>query len=122
MKSRLFLCAAALVTLTASVRGGPPTPVLVIYDEPPPMSVKQAGPKAGSKSSSEVIFSPGGSYFCPEGPSCCPCETCCPDDVCGPPGRAWVRAEYLLWAVKGQPLPPLLTTSPPGTPRENAGV
>lgn len=42
--------------------------------------------------------------------------------VCGPPGRVWGRAEYLLWWTKGTPLPPLLTTSPPGTPLEDAGV
>src|SRR5262245_63873036 len=40
-------------------------------------------------------------------PACCPAE--CPDDkVCGPPGRVWARADYLLWWVKGSPLPPLL--------------
>ena len=34
----------------------------------------------------------------------------------------WAGAEYLLWALKGQPLPALLTTSPPGTPLRNAGI
>jgi putative beta barrel porin BBP7 len=42
--------------------------------------------------------------------------------VCGPPGRVWARADYLLWWVKGSPLPPLLTTSPSGTPIGAAGI
>ncbi len=47
---------------------------------------------------------------------------CCPDGVCGPPGRVWVRGEYLLWWTRGFHVPPLVTTSPPTTPIENAGV
>ena len=39
-----------------------------------------------------------------------------------PPGRVWADAEYLLWWTKGSPLPPLLTTSPPGTPIDTAGL
>ena len=36
---------------------------------------------------------------------------------------AWrVRGEYLLWWSNGNPLPPLVTTSPAGTPRPSAGV
>jgi hypothetical protein len=35
--------------------------------------------------------------------------------ACGPPGRAWVSADYLLWWIKGSYNPPLLTTSPAGT-------
>jgi hypothetical protein len=34
----------------------------------------------------------------------------------------WVRGEYLLWWTKSLPLPPLLTTSPSGTPVGQAGV
>jgi hypothetical protein len=33
-----------------------------------------------------------------------------------------VRGEYLLWWTKGSPLPPLVTTSLPGTPAGEAGV
>jgi len=43
-------------------------------------------------------------------------------DACGPPGQIWARAEYLLWWTKSSLLPPLLTTSPPGTPLGTAGV
>jgi hypothetical protein len=33
-----------------------------------------------------------------------------------------VRGEYLCWWTNGNPLPPLVTTSPPGTPLNQAGV
>ena len=36
--------------------------------------------------------------------------------------RIWVEADYLLWWMKGDSLPPLVTTSPPGTIRNQAGV
>lgn len=36
--------------------------------------------------------------------------------------RFWGSAEYLLWWLRGQNLPPLLTTSPPGTSDTQAGV
>jgi hypothetical protein len=38
------------------------------------------------------------------------------------PGRVWAEAEYLLWWARGSRLPPLITTGPPGTPLEQAGV
>jgi hypothetical protein len=38
------------------------------------------------------------------------------------PGRAWLSAEYLLWATQGTSLPPLVTASPFGTPAADAGV
>src|SRR5262249_36413228 len=41
---------------------------------------------------------------------------------CGPPGSVWVDGELLLWFLRGDRLPPLLTTSPAGTPRTAAGV
>jgi Putative beta barrel porin-7 (BBP7) len=54
----------------------------------------------------------------------CVVMNCCDDcGYCGfPTGRAWISAEYLLWWTKGDRLPPLLTTSPPGTPLADAGV
>lgn len=36
--------------------------------------------------------------------------------------RIWVTPEYISWFAKGNPLPPLVTTSPPGTPQTEAGV
>ena len=40
----------------------------------------------------------------------------------GPPGRFWMRADYLMWWTSGMRLPPLVTTSPQGTPETEAGV
>ena len=39
-----------------------------------------------------------------------------------PPGQFWARADYLMWFTSGMRLPPLVTTSPVGTPVANAGV
>lgn len=41
---------------------------------------------------------------------------------CGPQENFYVRAEYLMWWTDGLRLPPLITTSPNGTPRAQAGV
>lgn len=49
------------------------------------------------------------------------CVTCEPTG-CGPDGRAWIGAEYLYWTAKGASAPPLVSTSPAGTPITNAGV
>jgi Putative beta barrel porin-7 (BBP7) len=52
------------------------------------------------------------------------CQTCQPNccTPCGPDGCIWVDVEYLLWWTQGTNTPPLVTASPPGTPRNNAGV
>ena len=42
--------------------------------------------------------------------------------VCSPPGRFWLREDYLMWWSNGMNLPPLVTTSPAGTGRSDAGV
>ena len=36
--------------------------------------------------------------------------------------RFWVKLDYLAWTVRGDQLPPLLTTSRSGTPQAQAGV
>ena len=41
---------------------------------------------------------------------------------CGPRGWIWGSAEYLLWRTDGMSIPPLVTTSPVGTPRDESGV
>ena len=38
------------------------------------------------------------------------------------PGRLWLSAEYLVWATTGQAVPPLVTSSPSGTPAAAIGV
>ena len=37
-------------------------------------------------------------------------------------GQFWAEMEYLAWSVKGDRLPPLVTTSPAGTPPAQAGI
>ena len=54
------------------------------------------------------------------------CDSCydgCYDcGGCGPMPGFWGRAEYLYWWVRGGNTPPLVTTSPNGTPQDQAGV
>jgi hypothetical protein len=38
------------------------------------------------------------------------------------PHRFWIRGDYLLWGTKGFSTPPLVTTSPVGTARTDAGI
>jgi hypothetical protein len=42
--------------------------------------------------------------------------------ACGPRHWIWGNVEYLWWRTKGTYIPPLVTTSPPGTPQVDAGV
>jgi hypothetical protein len=57
-----------------------------------------------------------------EGPGCGPDGCCGTNGTCAPKGRFWVEGDALLWWVKGAQVPPLVTTSPPGTPQSMAGV
>jgi hypothetical protein len=41
---------------------------------------------------------------------------------CGPPERVWGQIDAVMWWTKELALPPLVTTSPPGTPQAQAGV
>jgi len=55
--------------------------------------------------------------------ACNTCQPCQPRCVpCGPPGHVWFRGEFLYWSTNGFNIPPLVTRSPDGTPREQAGV
>jgi Putative beta barrel porin-7 (BBP7) len=55
-------------------------------------------------------------------------DTCCADGCCGCCNMCcrtldtWGSVEFLMWWGKGTPLPPLVTTSPQGTIRDQAGV
>lgn len=50
-----------------------------------------------------------------------PCGGCC-EDPCARRRCVYGRAEYILWWVNGTEVPALVTTSPAGTARPNAGV
>jgi len=45
-----------------------------------------------------------------------------PPENSGPSWRLWAGVEALGWAISGQSLPPLVTGSPTGTPRNQAGI
>lgn len=55
-------------------------------------------------------------------------DTCCGDGCCGCCSACchrhdvWASVEFLMWWAKGTPLPPLVTTSPQGTPQAQAGI
>src|SRR5262249_12281711 len=73
---------------------------------------------------------------CSPAGSCDDCGDCCDACLCSrcwgifrgwydlpqDANRFWFRGEYLLWWIKESPVPALVTTSPPGTPRSLAGV
>src|SRR5438552_18864506 len=52
----------------------------------------------------------------PSDPCVCPGPDCLVGGCCpkcpGPPGRFWATAEYLLWWMKNDHIPPLVTTGP----------
>jgi hypothetical protein len=43
------------------------------------------------------------------------CADLCDLTVFSPPGRVWLRADYLMWFTSGMDLPPLVTTGPLGS-------
>jgi hypothetical protein len=45
-----------------------------------------------------------------------------PVDISRGGSRFWVEADCLLWWTRGNSVPPLVTSSPPGTPQNQAGV
>lgn len=90
------------------VRGnGPAAPGYVRYQTPsqPAVALQSPVEPAPDYSSSDVFRFWNNCTSCPY-----------------PPGCVWASAEYLLWFTKGNPVPPLLTTSPAGTPVETAGI
>lgn len=119
----------------------PGTPVLNGQSSSPPVVVPGAngilvpspvvGTPAGPVGTPGIV---GGPIGAPPGDGCCGgdacctpgcCDGCCWDNCCGGCngccfGNRWyASAEYLLWFIRGQPLPPLLTSgsvtdNPPG--------
>jgi hypothetical protein len=73
--------------------------------------------------SSNILATAGDTPAAAPALACSPELGCAPAcEPCGPPGRFWASAEYLLWWIKDQPVPPLVTASPAGTPATSAGV
>lgn len=102
----------------------------VIHGNPMPDQGMQYDPNGGP------AFYDGGDgvYQGPQGDGCfgpsCPhgncggiaCVRCAPCCNANDPGLWWVRGEALYWSTSGMSLPPLVTTSPTGTPLAEAGV
>lgn len=90
---------------------------------------------AGSTPSADPVYPASCCESC-VGQSCATCGGACsffdpPSNACGVDpriyrslilGRLWVEAEYLAWACSSTHLPPLVTTSDPGTSVADAGV
>jgi hypothetical protein len=81
----------------------PPAPVRV------PLATEQPKESPFQEETSTVVEDNDGAEFCGM-------------EVCSLPGRFWLRADYLTWWTSGTHLPPLVTTSEPGTPASQAGV
>jgi hypothetical protein len=97
------LILAAGVLLATSIRADEETPA---WQQPPGAQSDDGGPCGDCAE--------GG---CEEGAACGPFAW--PSFM---PQDDWVRIDALLWWTKGAILPPLLTTSPDGTAKNDAGV
>jgi hypothetical protein len=111
---------------------------------PPTDTLERLGPprlmpsqNTSNKSATEVIADDGcglSSDPCGDGESCCGVSSWWPRWFCllpnlwrpgecvNEPYDLWVSGEYLLWWIRNSNVPPLVTTSPIGTPRAMAGV
>jgi hypothetical protein len=88
--------------------------VLEQSDDDAPPAPREVAPKPWSDAGppAPVVDSQGAMPRCDQ---CGGCEGCCKCCMCGPPGRFWVRDEYLGFWTKGASLPVLVTTTPTGT-------
>lgn len=109
-------------------RSGPVTPASAVTRADPPKTLPdiptapiKAAPPAPKAAEPPLKSAPAAATPAPA-PTLTSCPTACPPQACGPDGRAWGRFEWLYWAGSGQSLPPLVTVSPPDTPRPVAGV
>jgi hypothetical protein len=99
----LTTCTAALAQTSGYAPQGPISGMpLAFLDSPPAKSELPAIP-AGTNAGE-----------CTTG-----CDLGTPTEA---PGCLWAEAEYLLWWMKGNALPPLITASPAGTSAAQAGV
>lgn len=86
-----------------------------------------SAPPAGDPAPQTALDGPPTQMISPTSPECAAGSAGLPQEGwnCSPClgyGRFWVNTEALLWWMKGQQLPPLVTTSPAGTPQNQAGV
>src|SRR5207253_983453 len=74
-----------------------------------PLYLPTAAPPPPAACATAVLMPPSCTPFCDCEPACCvlACEPSCTQ----PGNQLSVRGEYLFWALKAAPTPPLLTTS-----------
>ena len=129
------LVVGGVVWLAADIRLGPPSrrrqrnvPVVPTLPAPAPQAAADSGVSSRSRRHRRTAISPSNhdnSQFISEATPTAECDECsdsCGLPICSPPGRIWLRADYLMWWTNGTKLPPLVTTSPAGTPVAQAGV
>ena len=102
--------AGLLLTPALFAQGPTPAPVRPVSAEQPMAPVFGPAPE-GLMPGPDAPPGPGG----PGGPGCA-------NGVCGPAGKYWIDSEFLMWFIQGMNTPPLVTTSPPGTPQAAAGL
>ncbi len=105
-----------LVAVAASTQDQPATPGA------PPRKLPEPGPAAGTKAPNALKPVPAPAATPAASPSCggecgsAPGGADGPAACCAAPARrpnSWGDVEFLLWFVKGGPVPPLVTTGPP---------
>ncbi|MEN6458084.1 MAG: BBP7 family outer membrane beta-barrel protein [Thermoguttaceae bacterium] len=122
------LCAGALVAagivffLGATVSAGAePVPAQAALQPAPQPDSSPGQAATTSQQPAESLQPTAASDLATEDPDE-QCAMFCGMPCCSPPGRIWLRADYLMWWTNGVTLPPLVTTSPQGTAVEDAGV
>ena len=120
------------LTDPATFRGGPPSllPELDLAATTParlsatPISqpVPPIDPTNPPGSQPTINFNQPATSSCQQSNSCrCnQCDTCCDDCSCQL--NWWVNVDYLAMWIQANHLPPLVTTSPAGTPHSQAGI
>ena len=105
-----------------SVKRGVISPAAYMQEEILPEGPGLPIPESGTIQYESMLETPILAESYVQGTACDSCGTVGCRRTCGLPGTFWVRAEYLIWWTEGMQTPPLVTTSPPGTPPGDAGV
>lgn len=92
-------------------KDGPPPPALATLggSEPGTKVFWDSAPGRGHPTTVDKSPSADQPVTVAGDPACSACLPCC--TPCGPKGRFWISAEFLIWWVKGDQLPPLVTMS-----------
>lgn len=101
-----FLCLGAALWFGGShcAMGGDAAPLQPVPEQP------------GAMAPSSAASPSQGSPFRDEAGPCASndCDDFCGMPLCSPPGRFWLRADYLMWWTSGSNLPPLVSNGPLG--------